>query len=372
MVHLLAPAPFGGLETVVTSLCEGLVERGHRVTVAAVVDPATRVEEHPFLRRAAGLSADLRLLRVGGRGYLRERRLVRELLEEVRPGVLHTHGYRPDLLDAPVAARMGIGTVTTVHGFTRGSGKNRVYEWLQRRAFRGFDAVAAVSAPLLEELAASGVPRARLELVPNALPSLPDPLPAAEARARLGIPAEGFHLAWVGRLSHEKGPDLLLEALTRLVGSDWTASVVGDGPLGPPLRERWRSEGREGVRWHGVVDGFSRYLAGVDCLVMSSRTEGTPMVLLEAMASGVPVVATAVGGIPDVARDAAVLVRPEDPAALAAALDDVRRDPERRRNMAEAGLRVVRERFQTAVWLGRYEAIYRRVGRVETPGGPDA
>jgi glycosyltransferase involved in cell wall biosynthesis len=94
---------------------------------------------------------------------------------------------------------------------------------------------------------------------------------------------------------------------------------------------------------------------------MSSRTEGTPIVLLEAMACGAPVVATAVGGVPDVAEGVALLVPPEDPRALADAIDRVRADPGLRRRMSADGLRRVAERYGPEGWLDRYEGIYRGV-----------
>ena len=361
VLQLLAPAPYGGLESVVTGLTEGLARRGHAVVVGAVVDPDVRPQDHPFLRHLTDVGADLRLMRVTSRGYLRERALVRELLGAVRPHVFHSHGYRPDVLDAPVAARMHVPIVTTVHGFTRGGGKNRLFEALQRRAFRRFDAVVAVSRALAAELAASGVGAQRLHVVPNALSTPPEPIAAPEARARLGAAAGDFHLAWIGRLSEEKGPDVLLAALALLPDRSWTASVVGDGPLASSLRARWSAQGGNGVQWHGVIDRVARYLGGVDCLVLSSRTEGTPIVLLEAMACGVPVVATAVGGVPDVAEGVALLVPAGDPRALADAITRVRADAELRRRMAEAGRQRIAERYAPDGWFRRYEGIYQAV-----------
>src|SRR5713101_3623616 len=91
-----------------------------------------------------------------------------ELGRRLRPAVVHTHGYRPDVVDAGAARRLGIPTVTTVHGFTGGGWKNRFYERVQRRSHRRFDAVVAVSRPLVEQLLRDGVPPRRLHLVQNA------------------------------------------------------------------------------------------------------------------------------------------------------------------------------------------------------------
>jgi glycosyltransferase involved in cell wall biosynthesis len=121
------------------------------------------------------------------------------------------------------------------------------------------------------------------------------------------------------------------------------------------------------ITWHGVVPDAGRLLRAFDVLVLSSRTEGTPMVVLEAMAAGVPIVATRVGGVPDVLSSAdAMLVPPEDPAALAAAIRAVHDHPDAARSRADSARRRLDTEFALAPWLARYEAIYRQVQRSPT------
>lgn len=355
--HLIAPAPFGGAESVVQALATGHGRRGHDVSVVVVVHG-----EH-----AGRFSEDLRsggipvfTIRVPPRGYGRERRRLASMLRAFEPDVVHTHGYRVDVLDAPVVRAAGIPVVSTVHGFTGGDLKNRMYQWLQRRALAFFDGVVAVSRPLEAELRASGIPRDRLFMIPNGPPTLADPLGRAAARRMLAVPEEGFRVGWVGRLSREKGPDVFLEslALPAARASGVRASVIGDGPMRARLEARARELGIESaVRWHGAIPGAARLLRAFDALVLSSRTEGTPSVLLEAMGAGVPVVATSVGGIPDAVVGApARLVPPEDPRALAEAL-------------AAAGRCEIVEPVPSPPgdgrprmnWLEAYEALYARV-----------
>src|SRR3989442_4901592 len=118
IVHLVAPAAFGGLETVVQMLGRGLRGLGHDVHGRAVVAGGERAD--PFLAPLAEAGVSTRTLAVPGRAYLRERAAVAQALRQLRPDVVHTHGYRPDVLDAGVARRLRIPTVTTVHGFTGG------------------------------------------------------------------------------------------------------------------------------------------------------------------------------------------------------------------------------------------------------------
>jgi len=361
IVHLVAPAEFGGLERVVQILGQGLRGRGHEVHVVAVGAGAEAVER--FLSPLADAGVRTHALALPGRAYPRERAAITDLCRRLRPDVVHTHGYRPDVLHAGVVRRLGTPVVTTVHGFTGGGWKNRFYEWLQRRAFRRFDAVVAVSRPLADRLARAGVPGSRIHTVHNAWREIAPPLQREAARRALGIPRDGFVVGWVGRLSHEKGPDVLLEALPHLSDIPLAVSVLGTGAQQAALQARARELGLNGrIRWHGVIADAERMFTAFDACVLSSRTEGTPVVLFEAMAAGVPIIATRVGGVPDVVSPAeAALVPTEDPVALAAELRRVHGDPAAARQRAGAAhARLVRE-FGVAPWLDRYEAIYGRI-----------
>lgn len=349
---MLAPAPTGGLESVLRALGTGLRDRGHRVTIAAVIEPGRG--PHPFVQetRAAGL--EVRVIEVGARSYLSERRELSRLREEVDAGILHTHGYRPDVIDAGVGRRAGIPVVSTVHGFTGGGIRNRLYERVQLRAFRRFDAVVAVSPPLERTLLEAGLPRSRVHLIPNAW-AAETPLPRNEARRRLGLPETGRVVGWVGRLSAEKAPDLAVRAFARVEGPA-VLVFLGDGPERAPAEAlAGELNVSERVRWLGNVPGAGRLLAAFDLLVLSSRTEGTPMVLFEAMAACVPVVATGVGGVPAaLARGGGEVVEPESPGALAGAISAILRG-ERRPTLPDAEAVLGRDRRE---WVGRYEAVY--------------
>jgi glycosyltransferase involved in cell wall biosynthesis len=302
---------------------------------------------------------------IPSRAYLRERAAVAHLCRQVRPDVVHSHGYRPDVLDAGVARHLGTPVVTTVHGFTGGGWRNRWYEWLQCRALRRFDAVVAVSQPLVERLARAGVPRSRIHAVPNAWCEHARPLGREAARQALGLPQDGFVVGWVGRLSAEKGPDVLLDALPHVGELPLVVSVVGNGVERVALETRARALGLNGrVRWHGAAPDAGRLFAAFDVFVLSSRTEGTPIVLFEAMAAGVPVIATRVGGVPDVVSVAdAALVPADDPAALAEAIRTVYETPSAAGRRARAARARLERDFGVVPWLKRYEAIYRGVSR---------
>ncbi|MEQ1857783.1 MAG: glycosyltransferase [Longimicrobiales bacterium] len=358
VVHLLAPAPFGGLESVVETLAAGQRDAGVAVHVAAVLSNAGR--DHPFVAALEARGLPVTILQVGGRQYLEERNAVASLLSRTGATVLHTHGYRPDVIDAPVARRMRVATVTTVHGFTGGGGvKGRLYEWLQKRAFRSFDAVIAVSGKLRGELVAAGVREDRVHAVRNAWSPAGEYAERSEARRALGIPEDAKVVGWVGRMSQEKAPDVVVRAFAA-AGPGLRLSLIGSGPLEEECRALTASLGvADRVTWHGAVPRAGPLLKAFDMIALTSWTEGTPMVLLEAMGAGVPIVTTAVGGIPEsVGPSEAQLVQAGDVAGLAAALDAVLRDAPAAAARAASAQRRAETELAVGSWVERHREVY--------------
>lgn len=238
--------------------------------------------------------------------------------------VLATWAY-PDGCAAILEARaLGKPCVVKVHG-------TDVNDVVHRRSVRAIaarvlqmaDAIVAVSRPLAAELEGLGVPRDRIHLVNNGIDaSLFAAIDRARARHSLGLPQDERVILFVGRLERRKGVFDLLDAFERARHRvEARLVLVGDGVDGARVRAA-ASRGRirvVGARPHEEV---ARWMAACDLLVLPSWMEGTPNVVLEALASGRPVVATRVGGIPDVLSDdrAGILVPAHDPSALADAL----------------------------------------------------
>lgn len=339
-------------------LAIGLHRTGTQVTVAAIVHSCP--DRHPVVRTLQAGGVPVCPVVIPHRAYLRERRAIQRLLAATRPDVVHTHGYRADLLDSPVARAMDIPTVTTIHGSSRMGWRTAVYEAVEYRLARRFRAVVAVSRPLITELRRAGVPPDRIRLIPNAWHGLSHPLSRVEARAALGLPRDAFVIGWVGRLIPVKGCDVFLEAVSRLRDLPVHASIIGHGPERDRLDALVARQGMtERVQFNGPREDAAAFFRAFDVWVLSSRSEGTPMALFEAMAAGVPIVATDVGGVGDVvSRAEACLVPPEDPDTLAARLRDIYSGRLPTRERVEAARGRLADHFGTEQWIERHLEVY--------------
>ena len=359
VLHVLAPAPFGGLEHVVRSLA--ILQRTD-ARIADVRVATLGAPPDPFSRALRDASVEVHPIVTVSRNYGAQRRALGALCALHQPDLVHLHGAHADVIGTRSALRSGAAMVSTVHGQVGGDLRNRLYEWLQRRAFTQRDAVVAVSRPLAETLIEAGTPPERIHVVRNACRAHTASRPKRAARMALGLPVEGFVVAWIGRISPEKGLDVLLDALAESPMPDLYLAVIGDGRERESLTSHAAQTAlgrRHRIHWLGNVTDAAQTVHAFDALVISSRSEGTPLVLLEAMSAGIPVIATSVGGIPDVmSEEEGFLVPPEDPSALRAAIDHVQRDPTEARRRTIAASRRCALESDVERWAERYTMVY--------------
>ena len=290
------------------------------------------------------------------------------LVRLARGGLLHAHDYKALALSLVAGALARAPVVATFHGDTGHLARVVVYERLARRAARFTVAVAATSGPLATAIR-TAAPRTPVHVIPNGITIGPLPTPAERAAAReaLGLAARAPVVAFVGRLSREKAPEVLLRAVQ---GTGVQLLVAGEGPL----RAALESEADPSqVRFLGFVSDVGPVLAAADLLALPSRTEGLPLAVLEAMAVGVAVVASAVGSLPEVLGEGAgVLVPAGDVGALRQALQSLSA-PEDRARLASVARRRVESRYGAAAMARSYrELLYQPAldsarGRARSP-----
>jgi glycosyltransferase involved in cell wall biosynthesis len=175
----------------------------------------------------------------------------------------------------------------------------------------------------------------------------------------------------VGRLVPAKGADVFVDAVSILGDLRFCAVVIGEGAERPRLEAAIRTAKQEDkILLAGHVDDAAPLFKAFDLFVLSSRTEGTPITLFEAMAAGVPVVATAVGGVPHVLSSReALLVPPEDPRALAQGIRSALSAPQDSAERAERASKRLESDFTADQWLQRHELVYREVARMQATAG---
>lgn len=290
-------------------------------------------------------------------------RLAREL-ERLQPDLVHVHSRRgADLYGGVGAALSGLPAVLT----------RRVDaaepSWLARLKYRPYRAVVALSRAIEAQLEAAGVPRERIVPIASGVDTQlyrPDPTARERLRSMLALPADALLVGVVAQLIERKRHAWLFALLPELVREYPTLVVVcfGRGPLEARLRAELHERG---LAEHVVLAGFRadlpRLIPGLDVLAHPASREGLGLALLEAASAGVPVVACAVGGVPDVVAsgDTGVLVARDDAAAFQHALRGLLAAPAERARLGAAARRLAERRFDTARLVAAHHALYMRV-----------
>jgi glycosyltransferase involved in cell wall biosynthesis len=373
IVHLLASPFFGGPERQMLGLAQHL--------------PATyRSTFLTFAERGLCQAFLTQVERAGLEGHALQHnfphlgRAVREVageLRRLRADVLCCSGYKPDLIGWRAARQAGVPVVSVSHGWTAVTWKVRCYEAVDRLVLRWMDAVVCVSAAQAERVRAARVAPEKVLVIRNAVApeafAPAQPVYREQLRQLFPRPPR-LIVGAAGRLSPEKGFWVLIEAAAQVLAAlpDVGFVVFGEGPLRAELEQLVR---QRGLSERFILAGFRAdlqpLLAQLDLGVMSSFTEGLPVILLELFAAGVPAVATAVGGIPEVIEEgrSGALVPAGDVAALARRLLDLLRDDPGRRALGQhARVRAERD-FSFARQSVQYQELFTRLVRGSAVAG---
>jgi glycosyltransferase involved in cell wall biosynthesis len=364
VLHLIDTYRTGGPGKTIINSAKYIDRTRYRVHVGAYTNARAGHDEFASAVRGAGIPfLDLReTRRVQPEHVWQIRRYIRD--EGIR--IVHAHGYRTDVMGYLATRGLrGVGLLTTHHGWIRNTVKQervaRFAQWLCRR----FDAVEVVSSRLLDEVAPSLREAGRAVVVHNAI--VPDDYRRDghrdRVRASLGVTADALVLGTIGRFSPEKGCIDLVEAFTIVAREHARAHlvVIGEGPLAGELQRRIASAGlTTRVSFVPHQSRVQPYYEALDLLVSPSHTEGISNVILEAMTFGVPVVATAVGGTPEIIVDgkSGVLVPAREPATLAGAISRLLADDGERQRLSAGGRARIDEAFTFDVRMRREEALY--------------
>jgi len=286
-----------------------------------------------------------------------------------KPDIVHSWLFLANLLTVLATRRVRVPALVLSQRSSYEATLPAFWRRVARMSHRFADRVIVNSQAALREEVAAGVPERLMVHVPNGITVPPTPPPAD--REALGVPA-GPLVACVAQLSREKAHHHLLDAWASVVASVPSARLVliGDGPLRTRLESQARRLGLTGATVFAGFQDPSRWLAAADVVVLASRTEGMPNSVMEAMAVGRPVVATRVGGLPELVSDGetGLLVPPADPARLAEALVRLIREPDLAGRLgARARLRAARA-FALDQVVAAIAAVYAEVLGRPGPG----
>jgi glycosyltransferase involved in cell wall biosynthesis len=362
IAHVLSSVRIGGQERVALDLASGQREAGHAVVVVSLAPPPDGPLAESF--RARGVDVERVAKRPGVDPTLTLR--LAALFRRRKIAVVHTHNRMPLIYGAAAGKLAGAVVVHTRHGPGRGTAAE---QWLRRGAGLLLDAYVAVS-PELAELAGElgDCAPSKLAVIENGIDLhrfRPDEDARRATRAMLGIPADAWLVGSVGRLAPEKDYPLLVRALAPELGPGSRLLIVGDGSEDGAIRAEVASRQVQSfVHLPGSTNDTAPFLAAMDAFALSSRMEGLPLVALEAMATGVPVVAPAVGGLPGLIRNGVTgfLFPAGNEGALRERLAALRTDPGLARSVGASGQTHVRERHAREVMVKRYLELYAQKG----------
>ena len=309
--------------------------------------------------RAAGLSVATVAER--RRWDMRVLSQLRKVIAEHNPDILETRNVKSHFLVRLLGLDRKFPWVAWNHGYTETSLLDRTYTQLDRWSLRGAYRVVTVCRPFADRIAALGVRRDRISVLHNAVKPFVAP-PAEEVRRvrrELGIGDDEAVVLSVGRLSYEKGHADLVRAAAVLGATQgvppFHVVIVGDGPERENLGKLAAQLGAANrVAFAGFQRDTSPYYALASVVAVPSHSEGSPNVVLEAMAAGLPIVANRVGGVPEILEEGitGLMVEPRNPEAMAKALNQLLSDPELQSRLGAAA----RLRAQTAHTPAAYRA----------------
>jgi glycosyltransferase involved in cell wall biosynthesis len=365
VLQLTSSLGFYGAEQMIMTLITALDRESFDVRLAAVEKKRVSSTAIVVAARAAGFDA----VTLPCRGWLDWGAIqeLKSLVEDQRIEILHCHEPKSRLYGAIVSRMTGVPLVATHHNWTGQDLRTRLVELIDAAVLHSCQKVVAVSSSVAESMRRVLISSSRIEVIPNGidLSVFKDSQQNSELRASLGIPPGVPVIGAVGRLDIQKAHERLIEAARKLTdaGQDAIYLIVGEGVERPRLESLVRNLGlSDRVLLPGYRSDIKPFLAIMDLFVLPSRREGTPMALLEAMAMRKPVVATAVGGVPDVLTDGidGIMLPESGVAGLSDALLRLLRDPALARQIARSGRRRVENEFSSRRMASRYEDMYRR------------
>ncbi|HZY71711.1 MAG TPA: glycosyltransferase family 4 protein [Edaphobacter sp.] len=379
ILHIISSGGMYGSESVILNLSRMLNESSHASDLGVFSNTSNpNLQLHEV---AVKQGIESHLIPCAGQVDPTVVEKIRRLVAQTSADVVHAHGYKADVYVYFALRKTATPFVSTCHNWLKEGALVAFYGMVDRFVLRSYAGVVAVSDEVRAMLLKAGVRAEKVHLIRNGI----DMRPFADATPSLRTSDEekgALVVGWVGRLSSEKGADIFLRAAARVLAECPEARfvIVGDGPdlavLNALIDEL---KIRKSISLAGRREDMPAVYASFDVMVSSSRQEGLPMAILEGMASGLPLVATAVGDVPTVVRDGSTgrLVPSENVELLTAAMVDLLRDASLRRRLGSAAKELIAKEFSAERMATNYLRVYedaltqRGVEAQKSPSAPE-
>lgn len=378
ILHIIDSGGLYGAEVMLLSLIAEQIKLGLDPTIASIGEK--NISEKPIETEALKRGFKVKKFRMFSGPNIAGTLKVLRYAQRNGFDLLHSHGYKGNVAFGFMPRKFRkIPMVSTLHGWisTNGFSKMRLYEWLDRKSLKHIDSVILVSNAMKSHPKLKGLKSINFHVIPNGIPvskssppshrpTFPPSIPSALDKEIIDFCKKGFTIGSIGRLSTEKGYRHLIQAFHIMTQKevDVRLAIIGEGYERSLLEELIAKLNLgEKVLLPGYRSDAKKYLPYFNVFVISSLTEGLPMILLEAMQAKIPLVATTVGGIPEVLQNGAVgvIVEPCSAKALAEAITSIYRNGEQvRQLMTDAYERVMND-YSSEKMAEQYLAIYQKV-----------
>ncbi len=363
IAHLISSGGMFGAENVLLNLAQWFHQQGETIFVGALKD--SRAPKLQVIDRAKALGLPVFVIDCQGRFDLGAVFALRKFIKENKIDVLHTHNYKSDMIGLLSAKLASIPIMATAHGFTQVSQTVSWYEKLDRLILKKFfNGVVVVAETVLNDFhsprkkrIANGLDIARFQENKELRKTF---------RAAYHINDHETLIGIVGRLSVEKNQELFIQAAHDFLHQHQNVRfmLVGNGPEEDKLRSLVMAYGlKYKILFTGLIEDVAGVYQGLDIFTLTSRTEGIPMTILEAMASLVPVVATKVGGIPQIIihHHTGLLIENDDKDGLVKAWQELIQNSQLRENLIHQAYAYVKNEFSQTIMAQRYLDCYREI-----------
>jgi len=361
ILHLRSSSGFYGAESVLVTLLDQLSEYGKEVHLAVIENYIN--QNRDLVIRAQEKNIKTIEIPCSKRFDLKSIREIFNVVQQYKIECVHTHDYKSHLYGLLVAKRLKLPCIATLHGWVNNTTSLRFYQIIERILLRLFDSVVTVSPQMEKRLNSGLLPIKHLLSIPNGV-NIKQFHPGSyyDCKKHFNWTKDNFVFGIIARLSEEKGHKILLNAF-KIVNSKSPGSrllIIGSGPERESLENIVSDLNLENiVCFAGPQTNIDKIMRCIDCYVSSSLTEGMPMVLLEAMASGTPIIATKVGAVDNMlSNNMGTLVNPDDSIELALAMQNVLLNVNKAKRMADRARRKCIEQYSAQKQAAAYIKLY--------------